>query len=172
MNTVKKSKKNTQKVSRKPRKPRVNPFFALERALRPVDAYGSPMWAPGKGPTDEQQHDARRVLRASYWTSVHATAQDIVDCIKSGEIPNAEGVEDALHVSCDGSYWVIYTDANYLAMLCSDHDETEDFEDSGEAFTPAIGAYYCLKADVAQQIEAILGCPVADYQHDPEGVSP
>jgi len=126
-------------------------------AARKATPSYEPRWDADKGPTDEQVETALRVLRAEYWTSVRAMALDIVARVKSGEVKR-DAVSDAIHEDCDGSYWVIYTRANQRAVLCSDHDWTEDAADFGEddKATDAQRAFFCLRADVSAQVEAEL----------------
>jgi hypothetical protein len=159
---MKTAKKQTvKKTARKKTDP-----YAKEKAARPLGSYGEPAWdsANGHGPSKEEQEDATRVLRGAYWTSIRAMAEDIVDRILSGEIENADQASEVVYQTADGSGYVIYTRANYLTLLCSDHDATEDLEDSGSPFTPAVAAYYCVRADLAEQVEVTLGCPVTEYR--------
>lgn len=82
------------------------------------------------GEITEQQHDeAMRVLRAEYYRGVRSIAHEIRDRIKDGEIQNQDDLETHLNQSIDGSYWVIYTHANFQVLICSDHHDeyTEQF---------------------------------------------
>ena len=125
-------------------------------ALKAQPTY-EPTWDHEQGPTDEQVDTALRVLRAEYWASVRSTAKNIVALVVSGEIKRND-LSDAIHETCDDSYWVIYTYASQRAVLCSDHDWTEDAEEYGEAdkATDAQRAFFCLQADVTAQVEAEL----------------
>jgi hypothetical protein len=141
-----------------------------KKSPKPAPSY-EPAWDSEKGPSDEQVETALRVLRADYWTSVRATAADIIARVKSGEIKR-DDLYDAIHETCDGSYWVIYTHANQRAVLCSDHDWTEDAEEMGEPekASDALRAFYCLKADVTAQVDAELP-DEADSDEESEDVA-
>lgn len=112
-----------------------------------------------QGITDEQHDDAMRVLRAEYYQGVRGISQDLANRIKAGEITERDGLEQALHESIDGSYWVIYTHANFQVLLCSDHHD-EYSEQYGEA--PVNGAdinwaalaYAAMERDVRDQMDA------------------
>ena len=122
-------------------------------------------WDADKGPSDSQVDDALRVLRAEYWSSIRSCAKGLADEIRKGDL-SPEDVEDRLHEDADGSYWTIYTHANYRAIMCSDHDPWDDVRDSGEPLTAemangqpcAILAYYCVRHDTREQLEVELGC--------------
>lgn len=131
-------------------------------------------WDPDKGPTDEQIEAARRILRADYWTSIRANAKELADEIRKGELAS-EDVDDRIHEDADGSHWTIYTHANYQAIMCSDHDPWEDVEDMGGELDPRkampVLAYYCVRHDVREQLEAELGCAPEDYEPEEEAAS-
>ena len=110
--------------------------------------------------TSEQQHeDAMRVLRAEYYSGVRSIAQDIIERARAGDFPRREDeLNDALHQSVEGSYWVIYTHANFQVLLCSDHHDaySEDFGQppvSGNDIDWAALAYAAMMRDVQEQIE-------------------
>lgn len=110
--------------------------------------------------TEEQHDEAMRVLRAEYYQGVRSIAQDLIERAKSGEISDAEMLNDATSEAVDDSYWVIYTHANFQVLLCTDHHD-EYMENFGEV--PMDGrdsikwsalAYAALERDVRDQIEA------------------
>jgi hypothetical protein len=128
-------------------------------------------WDPDKGPSDDQVDDAMRVLRADYWHSIRSSAKALADEIRKGDLA-PEDVYDHLHEYADGSYWTIYTHANYRAIMCSDHDPWEDVEDSNGGMLSskeangqplAILAYHCVRHDTRDQLEAELGCAPEDW---------
>ena len=125
-------------------------------------------WDADKGPSDSQVDDALRVLRAEYWSSIRSCAKGLADEIRKGELA-PDDVEDRLHEDADGSYWTIYTHANYRAIMCSDHDPWDDVRDSGaspadsDSQPTAILAYYCVRSDTREQLEAVLGCAPEDW---------
>lgn len=128
-------------------------------------------WDADKGPSDSQVDEAKRVLRADYWTSIRSLAKGLAEEIRKGELA-PEDVEDRLHEDADGSYWTIYTHANYQAIMCSDHDPWDDVRDSGEPVSgdvcngqpTAVLAYYCVRHDTREQLEAELGCAPEDWE--------
>jgi hypothetical protein len=108
------------------------------------------------GRTSEEQHDdAMRVLNAEYYEGVRGLAQEVDRLIKD------EGMDegDALHQVVDGSYWVIYTHANFQVLMCSsNHDAyTEDFGDvpmQGRDVNWAALAYAAMAQDVSERLNA------------------
>jgi hypothetical protein len=109
--------------------------------------------------TEEQHDDAMRVLRAEYYQGVRGITQELADRIKDGEIKDQEGLDQALNETIDGSYWVIYTHANFQVILCTDHHD-EYMEQTGEApvsdgsINWAALAYYAMMRDVQDQMSA------------------
>lgn len=108
------------------------------------------------GKTSEAEHDnAMRVLRAEYYAGVRGLAQEVDNLVKN------EGMDeqDALHQVVDGSYWVIYTHANFQVLMCSDHHDaySEDFGEppvSGSEINWAALAYAAMARDVSEQVQA------------------
>jgi len=103
----------------------------------------------------EQQHDdAMRVLRAEYYQGVRSAAEQVAELV-------AEGMDesDALHQTVDGSYWVIYTHANFQVLMCSDHHDaySEEYGEvpvSGSDINWAALAYAAMARDVSEQVAA------------------
>jgi hypothetical protein len=102
-------------------------------------------------------HDeAMRVLRAEYYQGVRGIVQELAERLKEGDI---DDWHDAIHQAVGGSYWVIYTHANFQVLLCSDNHDAY-MEDMGQV--PAEGdslnwaalAFGALYRDVQQQLEA------------------
>lgn len=77
----------------------------------------------------------------------------------AGEIASEDALNDAVHQEVDGSYWVIYTHANFQVLLCSDHHDAY-FEEYGEApltdgnVNWAALAFATLERDVRDQMDA------------------
>lgn len=77
----------------------------------------------------EQQHDeAVRVLRAEYYSAVRDIVDDAISQLKEGQIDRSrEALDEYIWQSVDGSYWVIYTHANFQVIFVSDnHDAYMD----------------------------------------------
>jgi hypothetical protein len=109
--------------------------------------------------TDEQHEDAMRVLRAEYYQGVRGIAQDFARAVKDGEITDQDGMREWLHQTIDGSYWVIYTHANFQVLMCSDHHDaySEEFGEApvqDEDINWAALAFAALGRDVNDQISA------------------
>ncbi len=108
------------------------------------------------GRTSEEQHDdAMRVLNAEYYEGVRGLAQEVKNLVEN------EGMDegDALHQVVDGSYWVIYTHANFQVLMCSsNHDAySEDFGEppvSGSDINWAALAYAAMARDVSERLNA------------------
>jgi len=97
---------------------------------------------------------AMRVLRKEYYDGVRGLAEEVASRVKDGEDEN-----DALHEVVDGSYWVIYTHANFQVLMCSDHHDaySEDFGEppvSGSDINWAALAYAAMARDVSEQVSA------------------
>ena len=107
---------------------------------------------------DDQEIDALRVLRASYWESVQDIAQDI-----AGEPDlSAEDVSDRIAESVDGSQWIIYTWRALLVRSLSDHGDAyeeygfgfmRDADDLDDIITRA--AYLAMHDDVREVFDRI-----------------
>ena len=109
--------------------------------------------------TEEQHDDAMRVLRAEYYQSVRGMTEDLKRAIKDGEVTDQESLETWIQQSVDGSYWVIYTHANFQVLMCSNNYDaySEDFGEpplSGSDINWAALAYAAMQRDLQQQIDA------------------
>jgi hypothetical protein len=109
--------------------------------------------------TEEQHDDAMRVLRAEYYQGVRGISQDLADRVKDGELNTRDSLEQAVHESVDGSYWVIYTHANFQVLICSDHHDeymevTGEPPVDGESINWSALAYYAMLRDVQDQMSA------------------
>ena len=108
--------------------------------------------------TDDQEIDALRVLRASYWESVRDIAEDI-----AGEPDlTADDVSDRVAESVDGSQWIIYTWRARLVRSLSDHGDAyeeygfgfmRDADDLDDSITRA--AYLAMHDDVREVLDRI-----------------
>jgi hypothetical protein len=91
--------------------------------------------------TEEQQitvEQAERVLRAEYWDDVRTMAEDARRAVKDGEVTDADGMNDWLWETVDGTGRVIYTAQAMDGLRWSEHDDAyfdeglyceEDFRD-------------------------------------------
>jgi hypothetical protein len=122
----------------------------------------------------EASHDdAMRVLRAEYYQGVRDLAKEVAERVKD------EGGDqhDILHEVVDGSYWVIYTHANFQVLMCSDHHDaySEEFGEapvSGADVNWAALAYAALARDVGDQVsaEGLEEAPRGRSAHSTRGV--
>lgn len=112
------------------------------------------------GRITEGQHDeAMRVLRAEYYQGVRSIVHEAARAIKDGEISNDSELSDWIHQTVDGSYWVIYTHANFQVLMCSDHHDaySEDYGEppvQGDSINWAALAYEAMARDVQEQMSA------------------
>lgn len=108
------------------------------------------------GKTSEAEHDdAMRVLRKEYYDGVRGLAEEVASRVKD----DGEEESDVIHEVVDGSYWVIYTHANFQVLMCSDHHDaySEDFGEapvSGDTIDWAALAYAAVARDVSEQVSA------------------
>lgn len=112
---------------------------------------------PNREKSSEELHeDAMRVLNREYWEGVRGLAKEVAERVKD------EGGDrsDILHEVVDGSYWVIYTHANFQVLMCSSYHDayTEDFGeipgDGRDGINWAALAYAALARDVSEQVDA------------------
>jgi len=121
--------------------------------------------------TDEQEQDAMRVLRSSYWESVRDIAQDIATDHLAEAYANdddrTDDLSDRIAESVDGSQWVIYTWRALLVRSLSNHaDACEDYDDLASASDgiDAIitrAAYFAMHDDVRGVLDSILSAAAA-----------
>lgn len=118
--------------------------------------------------TEKQHDEAVRVLRAEYYQSVRSIVEEGMGQIKEGHITDREGLDEYLDQSVDGSYWVIYTHANFQVLFVSDNHDAymEDFGEppvEGSDIKWAALAYAAMRRDIYdligsydEEIEALL----------------
>ena len=118
--------------------------------------------------TDEQEQDAMRVLRSSYWESVRDIAQDIATDHLAEAYANdddrTDDLSDRIAESVDGSQWVIYTWRALLVRSLSDHaDAIEEYGMFGNQTEPddldsiiTRAAYLAMHDDVREVLDSIL----------------
>lgn len=72
-------------------------------------------------------------IRADYYKSVRATAEDYLSRQKRGEFRDAEHMREVAECELDQTYWSIYFHAAYQCLLVSDNesDAWETYEDMG-----------------------------------------
>jgi len=118
--------------------------------------------------TDEQEQDAMRVLRSSYWESVRDIAHDIATDHFANTYANdddrSDDLSDRVAESVDGSQWVIYTWRALLVRSLSTHaDAYEEYgfsdlvtasDDLDAIITRA--AYFAMHDDVRGALDRIL----------------
>lgn len=108
----------------------------------------------------EKDHDkAVSVLRAEYYQAVRDIVEEMMGEIKNGNINDREGLEEHVNQSVDGSYWVIYTHANFQVIFVSDNHDAymEDFGEApveGSDINWAALAYSAMMRDVHELMEA------------------
>jgi hypothetical protein len=106
---------------------------------------------------DEQLEDARRVLRADYWSDVRNVVDDVRKAIEDREITTQDEVTEAIDTVCDGHQRVIYTGQAIECLLFSDNEDAYDEQGFGDLDLSDGGhwsrmAYFAFRADVADQL--------------------
>lgn len=108
---------------------------------------------------DRMEDNAKRILRARYYRSVHAMADAIREEIRAGNIADAEGAIEQIEQDTDSSYWVTYTYASEMALMCSDNsgavadegvETVAPWEDYGRAIAQM--AYWAVRADILDRL--------------------
>lgn len=98
----------------------------LEAARRLVAALERAGAESGKSKRAVEEEDAREavnVLRNEYFKSVQATARELEEAVKSGEIEDREQLMDRIHEEVDGSAWVIYTGNAQQVLFVSENSD-------------------------------------------------
>ena len=108
--------------------------------------------------TDEQEDDALRVLRASYWQSVRIIADGAAEYAAADtgtDDDRADALNGYISESVDGSQWVLFTWRARLVRSLSDHDNAY-IDDGGDGdmlggdidTVITAWAYHAMTADV------------------------
>ena len=123
--------------------------------------------------TDDQEIDALRVLRSSYWESVLDIAENItLHIVRVHDLTDGD-IDYLVAEHVDGSPWIIYTWRARLVRSLSDHaDAYADYGFSNLAAAPSAdlekivnrAACLAMQADVHDAIERITAtaAPQAD----------
>ena len=124
--------------------------------------------------TDDQEIDALRVLRSSYWESVLDIAENItLDIVRVHDL-TAGDIDYLVVEHVGGSRWIIYTWRARLVRSLSDHaDAYEEYGFSNLATAAAdleeiVNRAACLamQADVHDAIERITATAAAQAEAD------
>lgn len=102
----------------------------------------------------------RDLLRRDYYADVHGVADDFKRAAKAGEFKDAEGADEWLHQTVDGSQRVMFTHLAQEALVVSDNEDAyaDDFGEEilvkdGQINWPAL-AFCAFKADVLERLSA------------------
>ncbi len=109
--------------------------------------------------TEKDHDEAVRVLRTEYYQEVRSIVEEAMGEIKGGNIADREGLDEYIDQSVDGSYWVIYTHANFQVIFVSDNHDAymEDFGEppvEGGDINWAALAYAAMRRDVSELASA------------------
>jgi len=97
--------------------------------------------------TEEDVNAAVSIIQRDYYQDVRDLGDSLKDEIKSGDIADAEQLEERINQDVDGSARVIYTFQAKLGMLVTDNDEA--YEDFGFENPTVEQKMYCaMVADV------------------------
>lgn len=107
---------------------------------------------------DQIISQAENILSRRYRAQIVGIVDDLRDCIKSGEVTDADGAYEWLHETLDGHQWVIYTHYNYDVLRESSNCDAAADECGGEGLIKdgnvnwALLAYCAMKADCEEEI--------------------
>jgi len=109
--------------------------------------------------TEKQHDEAVRVLRAEYYSAVRSIVDEALEELGRGDIDGRAGLDEYLHQSIDGSYWVIYTHANFQVIFVSDNHDAymEEYGEppiQGGDINWAALAFGAMQRDVQQLLNA------------------
>ena len=97
--------------------------------------------------TEEDVNAAVSIIQRDYYQDVRDLGDSLKDEIKSGDIADAEQLEERINQDVDGSARVIYTFQAKLGMLATDNDEA--YEEFGFENPTVEQKMYCaMVADV------------------------
>lgn len=114
--------------------------------------------------TDEQEQDAIRVLRQSYYQTVRDCADGIISEAEKLDADEREDyIEQAAGEYADGNEWVIYTWRARLVRSLSDNDDAADEHGNNEGGDLdrelTFAAYCALRADILDTVRRAM--PIA-----------
>lgn len=107
--------------------------------------------------SDDEVSRAVAVLRRDYYGDVRDIAQDIAERVASGELTDADDVEEAIRETVDGCARVIYTFQAKLGLLASDNEDAYQDDTGEEPSGPSVAMYYAVCADVRDELADLLG---------------
>lgn len=116
-------------------------------------------------PTGTLDDLADEMKRAAYHAEIRNLAASVKDAIKSGEITDAEGLDEWIHQTIDGHHDVIHTYAAQGVIRASDNDDAMIDEMGAEQLVKddAINwsglAFFAMRADLVELLAA-EGIPV------------
>lgn len=102
-----------------------------------------------------EQQEKQKDSAQEYWDTVSVIAKEAFE-----EHGDDQGeADDYIHESVDGSYWVIYTHANYKVMQYTDNDSLyEEYGDLPSDWNKALPfvAFCAMKADVMSKYQELV----------------
>jgi len=128
---------------------------------------------PYRASDDKAVENAQQVLKARYYQTVRSYATDILKEAQDAgyeDIEEARGfIDEKVHETADGSAEVIYTHRAINTLYQSDNwTEIDEVGLEGSASELSslvtVAAYYALRADILEQVEA----DADEYLFDPE----
>ena len=103
--------------------------------------------------------DAMNILRRWYHDEIRSLAEEAVlefpfPADENDDDENEEDRDTWLHETIDGHEFVIYTAKAQAVALASDNADAEEDETGEKSTDDSRRAYYAMRADVREQIEA------------------
>jgi len=137
---------------------------------RPTEADGAERLELAKridrGAGEESLLDvANSALRSWYYRRIDAMAEDVLSELLSGRIEDEEALETYLHESADGTDLVVYTFKAKCVLLASDNEDAMEEELGESGGTAEARAYFAIRADVRERLEAY------ESGYGPDGVT-
>lgn len=105
--------------------------------------------------TEEDVNAAVAIIQRDYYQDVQGIADEILRAVKSGEITDAEGLDEYLQQSVDGSARVIYTFQSKLGLLVCKNDEAYEEEFGEKTADIAVQMAYAMMQDVRDALGTV-----------------
>lgn len=109
------------------------------------------------GSNDETTYEQVRSLAARwYFDEVRSVAAEIERKCKAREYDSSEEAHDDISQTIDGHEFIIYTGQAQLVCFASNHDDECEEETGEKPKSVEVQAYYAMKRDVYEAIDATL----------------
>lgn len=118
-----------------------------------------------KAPTYDE---IRNMARRWYYDEIKSIADEVERKCKARDFDSSDEVHDYVQQTIDGHEFVIYTGQAMLACFASDHDDDYEEENGEKPPTVEVQAFYAIKRDVYETLDATVIDAVDEEPEDEE----